>query len=193
MIAFIRASLRRARGAVPLRLGERGVAAIETAIVIPILVILLIGVAEVGTKILTGHKLNTTASRIGDLVTQQQKITQAGLNDIFAAVEHIAGAPYGNQGVVIISAVTGQNGVARVAWQQRGAGTLNEPSHVGAVGAVADLPGNFTVADGKTVIVVEVLLADGGVLADMMSPHSVIAKTSLHRGRINDLGTISNS
>lgn len=193
MIAFIRASLRRARRGVPLRLGERGVAAIETAIVIPILVILLIGVAEVGTKILTGHKLNTTASRIGDLVTQQSKITQTSLNDIFAAVEHIAGEPYGTQGVVIISAVTGQDGSPRVAWQRRGAGTLNEPSHIGAQGAVAQLPANFAVGNGETVIVVEVLLNNGGVLSDMMSPHSVIAKTSLHRGRVNDLGTISNS
>ena len=191
MIAFLRASLRRACRAVPLGLGERGVAAVETAIVIPILVILLVGVAEVGSKILTGHQLNTTASRVGDLVTQQQTVTQAGLNDIFAAVEHIAGESFDDRGVVIISAVTGTDGVARVAWQRRGAGTLQEPSHVGATGAVAQLPGDFTVANGETVIVVEVIVANGGVVADLMTPHSVIAKTSLHRGRINDLGTIT--
>jgi len=191
MIAFLRASLRRACRAMPLRLGERGVAAIETAIVVPILVILLIGVTEVGSKILTGHQLNTTASRVGDLVTQQSKLTNAALNDIFAAVEHIAGEAYGENGVVIISAVTGKNGAPQVAWQRRGAGTLQEPSHVGATGATAQLPGNFTVADGETVIVVEVIVTNGGVIADMTAPHSVIAKTSLHRGRVNDLGTIS--
>ncbi|MET4700266.1 Flp pilus assembly protein TadG [Constrictibacter sp. MBR-5] len=193
MIAFLRARLRRACRALPPNLGERGVAAVETAIVIPILVILLIGVAEVGSKILTGHKLNTTASRVGDLVTQQQMVTQAGLDDIFAAVEHIAGESFDDHGVVIISAVTGTDGSPVVAWQRRGAGTLQEPSHVGAAGAVAQLPGDFTVADGETVIVVEVIVANGGVVADLMTPHSVIAKTSLHRGRINDLGSITGS
>ena len=191
MIAFLRASIRRACRAMPLQLGERGVAAIETAIVVPILVILLIGVTEVGSKILTGHQLNTTASRVGDLVTQQSKLTNAALNDIFAAVEHIAGEAYGENGVVIISAVTGKDGTPKVAWQRRGAGTLKEPSHVGAAGATAKLPKDFTVADGETVIVVEVIVTNGGVIADMTAPHSVIAKTSLHRGRVNDLGTIS--
>lgn len=193
MIAFTRASLGRVRRCAALRICERGVAALETAIVIPILVILLIGVAEVGSTILTGHKLNTTASRIGDLVTQQQKLTQAGLNDIFAAVQHIAGETYGPHGVVIISAVTGQNGAPRVSWQQRGGGTLNEPSRVGANGAAATLPPNFTVSNGETVIVVEVLLEHGSVVSDMVLKRSIIAKTSLHRGRINDLSTISQS
>lgn len=173
-------------------LGERGVAAIEAALAIPVLAILLIGVAEIGDQILVRHQLNTTAARIGDLVTRSEKLSQAELNDIFDAVEHINGAPLGDTGVVIITAVTGgPEGAPTISWQESGAGTLDTTSSVGSgAGGGADLPQNFTLAPGETVIVVEVIRAHGGVISEMME-QPVISKTTYHRGRVTDLKSIS--
>src|SRR3546814_15224006 len=112
MLASLRDFVRRVA---PGRLGERGVAAIETAIAIPLLAVLLIGVAEVGSQILTRHSLNATATRIGDIVTPHERLPPAGLAAIFAAVEPSAGRAYGAHGVVNIPAGIGANGPPEVA------------------------------------------------------------------------------
>src|SRR3546814_13042437 len=93
MLASLRDFVRRVA---PGRLGERDVAAIETAIAIPLLAVLLIGVAEVGSQTLTRPSLNATATRTGDIVNQHARLNPAGLDDPLTAGAHPSAPPQAN-------------------------------------------------------------------------------------------------
>jgi Flp pilus assembly protein TadG len=72
---------------------SRGVAAVEFALIAPILLILFIGSAEVSLLISVDRKLSRTSSAIADLVAQESDYTtatkQAELKAIFGVTERI--------------------------------------------------------------------------------------------------------
>ena len=80
---------------------ERGVAAIEFALVAPILFILYFMTMEVSQAIETNKKIGRISSMVGDLVTQQSSLTPAeidGILDIGAAIIQ----PYGRSRPTIL-------------------------------------------------------------------------------------------
>ena len=72
---------------------ERGVAAIEAVILMPILIALLIGCYDIGMGILMNQKTIGAAQMIGDLVTRNRTITMTTLEDMIQAGE-LAYEPY---------------------------------------------------------------------------------------------------
>ncbi|HVM99192.1 MAG TPA: TadE/TadG family type IV pilus assembly protein [Caulobacteraceae bacterium] len=68
------------------RLGrdDRGVAAVEFALLLPILMLLYFGVVELTQGAMTAERAAHTASTIGDLVAQNTSVTSAEVADIFS-------------------------------------------------------------------------------------------------------------
>lgn len=173
---------------------ERGVAAIEFAFIASVLVILLIGMTDVGQRILDRQRLDSVAAHLGDLITQESTLTQSKLTSLLQTVPHYAGRQgKDSDNVVIVTGVVGQaNGNTKVAWQQTGAGTLNEPSRIGALGAKATLPPDFTLAEGKTIVAVEVVKKQQSILSNVGGANSVTVRTAYLRGRKGELASLSN-
>ena len=95
--------------------GERGVAAIEFALVVPILLVLLLGCFEVPRYVLVMQKIARTSSGVADLTAQaDEPILTNQMNDIFTAGK-IMMQPYDvvTSGVIIVSSINNPNGAGR--------------------------------------------------------------------------------
>ncbi len=75
------------------RENKDGVAAIEFAIIAPVMVTLFFGAVELSDGLLADRKVTVVASSIADLVSQDTQIDNAGMADIFKAAEAVI-VPY---------------------------------------------------------------------------------------------------
>ena len=75
---------------------ERGIAAVEFSLILPIMIVLWIGGVEVTSALSVDRRLNNLASSIGDLVARSKTITYAQITDIFELSE-AAMFPYSRQ------------------------------------------------------------------------------------------------
>ena len=98
---------------------EGGVAAVEFAMILPILLVLWIGGVEMTSALSVDRRLNNFASSVGDLVSRSKSISYAQLEDIFDLAD-AALFPYAETGVTIrVTAVTIlANGNTQVAWSR---------------------------------------------------------------------------
>jgi Flp pilus assembly protein TadG len=71
------------------RADRRGTASIEFAFIAPILIVMYYGVVELSLAIEASRKVTSTASAVGDLVAQTDRITPAEVSAIFDAADAI--------------------------------------------------------------------------------------------------------
>ncbi|GGA39402.1 pilus assembly protein [Pelagibacterium lentulum] len=98
----------------------RGVAAVEFALIIPLLLTMFIGSVDLSQGISTDRKLANAVSTLGDLVAQAPgNIRQNILDDYFSASQAIM-LPYdGSRAQLIVSVAHIDNdGVARILWSR---------------------------------------------------------------------------
>ncbi|WP_321343184.1 TadE/TadG family type IV pilus assembly protein [Breoghania sp.] len=96
---------------------QRGVAAVEFALVLPILISLLLGATELTRALTYDRKVTQAGYTVGDLVAQSDSISASDVTDIYAAATKIM-QPYPSDGlsVVISSVVFDEDAKASVAW-----------------------------------------------------------------------------
>lgn len=113
----------RARGAFRKLLGslraDSGLAAVEFALILPILCVLWIGGVEITQGLSVDRRLNNLASSIGDLVARSKIVTYNDVSQIFD-IAPAAMFPYGETGVQMrVAAVNiDSSGNAKVAWSR---------------------------------------------------------------------------
>ena len=78
-----------ARGLACFRRDERGVSALEFALVAPMMLGFYLGTVEVSRALSVSRNVTNISSSVGDLVSQQKSITNADLNGIMQAAEKI--------------------------------------------------------------------------------------------------------
>ncbi len=164
----------------------------EIALSMPLYIGLLMGVVEVGNYLLLNLKVQHTVVSIADLVTRDEEITQAVIDDIFTVIPQIM-TPYviGEDSVAIITSVSQTADIqATVFWQRSGGGTLLETSEFGAEGDLASLPGAITMRDGETVLATEVFFRYEPLIFSFL-PAKTIRRVSYYRPRIGALQQIS--
>lgn len=180
---------------------KEGIAYVEFAVCLPVIIALLMGAIEVSRFIIISQKVEKTAATLSDIVSQGKTVSTADLNSmIFASSQVMLPYTMGADGYVIVSSVR-QNGAysvsnpATVNWQYTSSGTNGswiQNSAVGTVGNPATLPSGMTLNDKDNVIVTEIffrykpLILTNGVINS-----STIYKTSLFKPRLGDLSTLS--
>lgn len=112
-----RAALRRLlRG---LGANRRGIAAVEFAFVLPIMLLIYFGTVELGQGVMVERKLTALARTVGDLTAQTRSVSlsDAELNAIFDAADTVM-IPYTSvkAGMVVSSVVVDDKGAATVCW-----------------------------------------------------------------------------
>lgn len=171
---------------------QRGSAVLEMAFFFPVIMGLLLGGLEIGRYLLLHLKLEHVAQSMADLVTRDETISQAGLNGMFSAVQHIV-KPFslGSNGTVIVSAVSTDDDATppTVYWQSQGAGSMVVTSQIGVQGANATLPAGFVVRAEETVVIAEVVYSYQSWLSGIV-PDTVVRKQAYYRPRLATLQTL---
>jgi hypothetical protein len=151
-LARLQAGLRR------LRLAEAGTAAVEFALVLPIMLMLYIGFVEVSALISADRKLQSAVGALGDLVARSDTTISAGtLGDYFKAAGGIM-TPHSTDELrqtVTLVEVSADGATACVKWSRQ---YFNGASSVGpyAINCSFTLPAAMrNIAKGKFVIVAE--------------------------------------
>lgn len=172
---------------------KSGVAAIEFALALPLLMTLLFGAVEVTRYILVTQKIEKVSSSLSDVVAQSATMSTAQLAQIITAAGQVM-LPYDFEadGYAIISSVTKTGSAAPVVnWQYKGGGGYVQPSKIGAVGATATMPAGFTMVDKENVIVAEVFYSYKPLFSGMIYGNSQMYRTSIYKPRLGDLKVLS--
>lgn len=114
---------------------QRGVSAVEFALLLPLMVTLYLGTVEVSQGISVDRKTTMVARTLADLVSQSTSITNAGMNDILNASAAVI-YPYaiGSLKATVTAINIDANSKATVAWSDSYNGTAR------AVGSTVTVP-----------------------------------------------------
>lgn len=126
---------------------RKGVAALEFAIVMPLLMVMYFATIEISQGIETNKKLGRAASMIADLVAQQQVTTAGQLEEIMDVGKAVL-KPYGRSDakftVTAIEITDETTPKVKVAWSKASA-TAQAPCVAAVVGAAPALPPKLVV------------------------------------------------
>ncbi len=141
---------------------ERGVSAIEFAMLAPVLILFYMGMTEFCQGFMAQKRMGHVSAMVADLIAQEETVTPATIDDIFD-IGGLIMKPFPtatlNQRV---SSVSRTSGTARVDWS-RGDGMTAR-----GVGSTMTLPADL-IEDGESVIVAEVTY-DYDSAADYLMP-----------------------
>ncbi len=137
-----------------MRQDDRGIAALEFAMIVPILVVMLLGTVELGQALTIDRRIIQAASSSADLVAQAEQIDDTGLETIMSLMDTIMD-PYDTSPlqIDIISVVADADGNTTVGWSySKGGGEPYAPgSNYSMSGDLANLISPLT-----SVIIAEV-------------------------------------
>lgn len=185
-------------------LGESGVSAIEFALILPFLVMLLLGAIEITRLIVIHHKLDKISHSMADLVARGETVDKATLDSLTdAAVQIFRPFTFDAATIVFTSVINGSDpenckDVPNcVAWQYSKASTgtpsASSVAAPGGPGSSANL-NDYFLAPGEDVIVSEVFYSyqplfeiSSLYLPAGIGTESTLYKFSMYRPRLNAL------
>jgi Flp pilus assembly protein TadG len=125
---------------------ERGVSAVEFAMLLPLMVTLYLGTVEVSQGIAADRKVTLTARTVADLVSQVTSVSNNDMtNSLNAATAVMAPFPTGNLKVVVSSVKIDAQGNATIAWSD----TLNGTAK--STGATVTLPSALAIPNSSVI------------------------------------------
>lgn len=137
---------------------DKGVAAVEFALILPVMLLVYLGTLEASTLITMDRKVQSVAGAVGDLVARaDETITASTLQDYFRAASGIM-TPYSPANVrqVVTAVEVRADGTTRVIWTRQYQNGLYSSTTPHAVDATFPLPTEMIdISLGRTVIATE--------------------------------------
>ena len=126
---------------------EKGLGAIEFAIIVPLMVTMYLGAVEFGHALTVDRRVTSTAASTADLVAQVEQVNDGDLDDIFAAATSIL-SPYNTAplSIVVTSVYADENNDTKVRWSDAQNGTPHAPESAFA------LPPGLTQPFGSVIV-----------------------------------------
>lgn len=138
---------------------SQGLAVVEFALILPVLMMLFYGAVETTRFILVTQKAEKLAHTVADVTAQSTQVTTANLDQLMEATNDIMNPfAFRDRGRVIISSLYRAPNAANatVNWRYTGGGNLAATSGIGPVGSAPVLDGAFTFEPRENVIAAEV-------------------------------------
>jgi Flp pilus assembly protein TadG len=176
---------------------RRGVAALEFALVAPLIVLMMLACTDLTIFMRTKMRVDETATEIALAVTQYQDLYDGDFTGLFSAAQTVAGPTNvtGLFGTTIITGiVTDGNDRQTIAWQKRSP-QASANSLFGTVGSVPTLPYSYLMPKNSTLITVEVFTAASPwvLSASLMGGAGTTSLRSyaLYQPRLGSLSTVT--
>ena len=158
----------------------RGVAAVEFALILPVMVVFYFGVVELCQGLMAQKRAEQVSSAIADLVAQDDRITTTEMNDIFTVATHILRPfPAATLRQRVTSVTRNAQGQNRVDWSSVSNWTAR------AANSTMTLPANL-LANGESIVVSEVEYTYTSVFDHIVPATMTFRKTSYLRPRKSD-------
>lgn len=173
---------------------ERGVSAIEFALILPLLVLFSVGTIDVSRLIVLTMKLQSAAFTLADLSARIDKRETATLGNVFLAIDQVVKPfDFAGKGRAIVTSVQSpsQDNAPSVAWQCSGKGLLLATSGIGQVGRSALIPAGLDIRKGETVIAAEVYFNFTPLFGIGLLPARVIRQVAYFKPRLGELTSLS--
>lgn len=184
--------MRKRRNICELIWDQKGIAAVEFALFIPLLFTLFLTGFEANRFLLVHQKADRVAYTVADVVTQSKSVTNSQLSMILTSASQIM-EPFSftSEGVVLVSSVYQPDGTdpPSVRWQYSGGGILPRPSQVGDVNDEAQLPGSMALNARDNVIVAEVFYRYQPLFSIGLFEAQDVYKSVLYKPRLGALTT----
>ena len=134
---------------------RRGIAAVEFALILPVLLLLLLGSVDLMNWLEHWFRVEQTASAVANFVAQADAVDTASF---FVMADDVAQplTVSGSNGATIISCIADTAGNSVIAWQYSSSTNPAYPSHFGHAGGKPSLPQGYALASGERVIVAEI-------------------------------------
>ncbi|MGV2974243.1 TadE/TadG family type IV pilus assembly protein [Roseibium alexandrii] len=178
------------------RRNEQGVAAIEFAMILPFMLVLMIGMVELTDALNADRKVSRMANAVTDLVAQAQTVTRSELNAYLQLGETIL-KPYPSDDLTfVIAGVTFQaNGVPEVDWSYQRKAGVGGPASDWSAGDEPPITLPATLVSPNTSIVVGAVTLGyapplAGIFTQYYSRDSVITLSDTYYLRPRLVGTI---
>lgn len=125
----------------------RGTAAIEFAMLLPLMLVLYLGTIEVGQGVAIDRKVTITSRTLADLVSQATSISNADMSNVFAASAAVMTPyPVGTLQAKVSAINISSTGVATVGWSD-GSNTTAR-----AVGSTVSIPAALAVPNTQLIM-----------------------------------------
>jgi len=156
---------------------ERGMTAIEFALVFPIMLVLYMGAVDISQVLTADRKVTSVASTTADLVAQAETLDAAGLTDIYEAARAILSPmSTADLSIVVTSITIDDDGDPEVDWSNAFNGTVR--SSPGGL----DIPAGMIVGGGS-IVVAEVSYVYDGVIGEFVGTDFQLTDTFYLRPR----------
>ena len=160
-----------------------GMAAVEFAMIAPVMIILYFGVVEIADGYDASTKASAVASTAADLIAQEKVVCDAEITDAFAALNAIM-FPFSpnNMEIRISSLVDNGNGTVKVAWSDAQNATPRD------VNSSIEIPSGL-VTTGGSVILAEVKYTYNSPTPHFFpTPRPMNDKYYLHPRKVDQIG-----
>lgn len=172
---------------------RRATIVVETAVLMPVLTLVLLGGIEVSRFALLQQKLNRTVVAAADLISQTKGlINETQVANLFESADYVM-RPFalGDNGNLIVSSVVQDAGNPPIVmWQCRRAGSFAPTSEIGVAGGTATLPAGFILRDGESFIYAEVVMNYEPFLFGQFTGPQQLRYHAVFRPRVTALRTL---
>ena len=173
-------------------LAQHGIAMVELALALPLLMTLFYGTVEVTRYVLITQKVEKLAHSVADMTAQSATASAASLNQVMAAASDIM-SPYtvGSNGRIIISSLYRAPGTVdpKINWRYEGGGTLIAASALGLVAATPTMPSAFTFDERENIISAEVYYRFSPLISSQFFGTTTIYRVAFYKPRFGALLT----
>lgn len=174
------------------RRAREGTIPVEMALCAPVLIVMLLGIVDIGWFAVSRHKVARVAATLADLTSRGETVNEAQIADIFAASGSVASPfDFRDEGRAILSSIVRPAGTTFIAWQRESPTGIDVDSEVGTTGGTPNLPDGFVVRDGENLIVAEAFFRFQPLIGLVVRGEQRIYVQAFQRPRLGTLDQVN--